>query len=82
MPEMDNFLLTNKDAHITLVNSSHESWSLWFFETPISGKCLSVEYIPANLPSFVVQVQDVADAAKNIADVMQCDSNWERVDRL
>ncbi len=80
MPEMDNLLLTSKDADITLVNSTDESWSLWFFETPVDGKCLSVEYVPANLPPFVVQVQDVADAAKNIADVMHCHSNWERVE--
>lgn len=82
IPEANEFLLTNKDADIILENSKDGAWSLWFFDTPELGECLSVEYTPFNSPFLVVQAQRAADATRNMADLLHDDPSWKRVERL
>jgi len=55
MATKGDLLVTSKHADVSLVD--RENYSLYWFDTPIKGKCLGVEYISMNWPSLVVNIE-------------------------
>ena len=51
---MADLFLESKHADVVLTRG--DDWSLWFFNAPQEGKCLSVECIPENWPRVTVMV--------------------------
>lgn len=64
-----------RDGHDLFLESKHatvqlmrgDDWSLWFFNVPVQGKCLSIEHLPENWPRTTICVCDSARAGKQIA---------------
>ena len=49
----------SKHADVTLARGA-DDWSLWFFNAPEEGQCLSVECIPSNSSSVTISINDMA----------------------
>lgn len=50
----NDFLVESKHADVSLVRDN-DFYMAWF-DTPIRGKALSIEYIPENRPSLIASV--------------------------
>lgn len=61
---MADLFLESKHADVVLTRG--EDWSLWFFNAPEEGKCLSVECIPENWPAVTIWSGSLSEAKKDI----------------
>lgn len=76
----EGLLLESKHADIALEAPSDVGWSLWFFDQPQEGQCLSVEYVPDNYPGARIAITTTVRAGAMIREAKE--SGWyERVDR-
>lgn len=79
MPKED-LVLQSKHADVALDGPHDSDWSLWFFDQPEKGKCLTVEYVSSNYPGLTVIVRTMEKATEVIDEVRK--NGWcARYDR-
>ena len=74
-----DLVLQSKHADIALWtdNGASDERIMFFFNTPKKGKCLSIEYNPANFPAFMIIIQANWKSRKRIAYLRKPDNAWE-----
>ena len=73
-----DLLLQSKHADASF-EGGPDGWAMFFFDTPVKGKCLSVEWMPGNWPAVMVRIQANWKAKKDIEDFKKDKAFTERV---
>lgn len=67
--KVEDFVLESNEAGVTLMKNL--DWCIWFFDTPIDGKALSIDFTPENYPILTVECCGMTKAYDDIAQAIR-----------
>lgn len=71
-------LLQSKHADVGFKSTEDSGWALFWFDGTGKGKCVCVEYNPANWPEVYVTIQANWKARRQIARYEREGALWEK----